>query len=120
MTPATRDTDAPAELPDIDDFPNAPQGWSPESCQRVAESESLDLVDEHWLLIQALQEYFVRHDRRVNVRELQDALHEKFHHVGGRRRLFQILPGGPVAQGCRLAGLERPPGSIDVSFGSVY
>ena len=120
MTPATRDTDAPAELPDIDDFPNAPQGWSPESCQRVAESEGLDLVDEHWLLIQALQEYFARHEGRVNVRELHDALHEKFHHVGGRRRLFQILPGGPVAQGCLFYGMDRTEWCIFFLFGSVY
>jgi tRNA 2-thiouridine synthesizing protein E len=34
--------------------------------------------------------------------------------------LFEIIPGGPVAQGCRLAGLKPPPGSVDPSFGSVY
>ncbi|MGB5339763.1 MAG: sulfite reductase, partial [Gammaproteobacteria bacterium] len=33
--------------------------------------------------------------------------------------LYTLLPGGPVAQGCRLAGLEPPAGSQDAGFGSV-
>jgi hypothetical protein len=28
------------------------------------------------------------------------------------------LPGGPVAQGCRIAGLTAPAGVTDKSFGS--
>jgi len=33
--------------------------------------------------------------------------------------LYQIIPGGPVAEGCRLAGLSVPAGAVDKSFGSV-
>jgi tRNA 2-thiouridine synthesizing protein E len=33
--------------------------------------------------------------------------------------LYKLLPGGPVSQGCRLAGLEPPAGSTDPGFGSV-
>ncbi|MDH5470718.1 MAG: TusE/DsrC/DsvC family sulfur relay protein, partial [Gammaproteobacteria bacterium] len=28
-------------------------------------------------------------------------------------------PGGPIAQGCRIAGLVPPAGSKDSGFGSV-
>jgi tRNA 2-thiouridine synthesizing protein E len=33
--------------------------------------------------------------------------------------LFKLFPKGPIAQGCRLAGLEPPAGSVDLGFGSV-
>jgi tRNA 2-thiouridine synthesizing protein E len=55
----------------------------------------------------------------INKRELHDALEEKFHIQGGLRYLYRIFPGGPVAQGCRLAGLKVPEGAIDKAFGSV-
>jgi hypothetical protein len=47
------------------------------------------------------------------------ALDERFHHKGGMRYLYQLLPGGPVAQECRLAGLKAPAGAVDKGFGSV-
>jgi len=39
-----RDTAGPAALPGLEVFPNAPQGWSPRGCQRVAEAERSDLA----------------------------------------------------------------------------
>jgi len=46
-------------------------------------------------------------------------LGEKFHRQGGIRHLYQLFPGGPVAQGCRIAGLKAPAGATDKGFGSV-
>jgi len=46
-------------------------------------------------------------------------LNEKFHTRGGLKFLYTLFPGGPVAQGCRLAGISAPPGSTDQGFGSV-
>jgi len=61
-----------------------------------------------------------RHEEdTINIRELKDALEEAFHREGGLRYLHRLFPGGPVAQGCRLAGLVAPPGAVDKSFGSV-
>jgi tRNA 2-thiouridine synthesizing protein E len=53
------------------------------------------------------------------MRELHDALDENFHGKGGLKYLYQLFPGGPVAQGCRIAGLKAPAGATDKSFGSV-
>ena len=55
----------------------------------------------------------------IKVRELLDALDEKFHGKGGLKYLYSLFPGGPVAQGCRIAGLQAPAGSTDMGFGSV-
>jgi tRNA 2-thiouridine synthesizing protein E len=99
-------------------FPHAPQDWSEAAATEVAQSEGLTLDDNHWEVVRALQEYFAR-NAQANIRELHDALDEKFHAQGGRKFLFKLLPGGPVAQGCRLAGLTPPAGAESKSFGSV-
>lgn len=102
-------------------FPHAPVGWTPEIARKTARDEGLVPGDDHWDAVRALQEYFARHteDPMIHQRELHDALEERFHHKGGMRYLYSIFPRGPVAQGCRLAGLQVPAGSVDKGFGSV-
>ena len=101
-------------------FPHAPEGWTPALAQEAARREGLALGEEHWAAVRALQEYFARHEpTAINLRELHDALDEKFHGQGGIRQLYLLFPGGPVAQGCRIAGLKAPAGAVDKGFGSV-
>ena len=100
-------------------FPNAPHNWDTSAASQLAESQGLDLTDEHWDAISGLQEYFSKHEFSSKRRELTDALEEKFHSKGGLKYLYQLFPKGPVAQGCTIAGLQPPAGSIDESFGSV-
>lgn len=99
-------------------FPHAPQDWSDALAIEVAQGEGLEMHDDRWEVVRALQEYFARNPE-PRVRELHDALDERFHERGGIKFLYQLLPGGPVAQGCRLAGLEAPAGAENPSFGSV-
>lgn len=103
------------------DFPHAPDGWTEDAAARKATEESLAVSADIWDAVRALQEFYSRHEDspRINARELHDALEEHFHNRGGMKFLYELLPGGPVAQGCRLAGLEPPAGSADQSFGSV-
>lgn len=100
------------------EFPHAPESWSRANAEQLASEEQLTLTPAHWELIRALQGYFATHERQ-NARELHDALDEKFHTQGGIKFLYGILPKGPIAQGCRLAGLNPPAGTVDRSFGSV-
>lgn len=101
-------------------FPYMPEGWSKDVAIKTAQKEGLQLTDEHWAVVRALQEYFAKHELKgINPRELHDALDEAFHADGGIKHLYQILPGGPVAQGCRLAGLQPPAGATDRGFGSM-
>lgn len=101
------------------EFPYAPDGWTRNAALKQVGEEGLMPSDDLWEAVRALQEYFSKNEHNVNVRELHDALDEKFHNQGGIKFLYKLLPGGPVAQGCRLAGLDPPPGSSDPSFGSV-
>lgn len=101
-------------------FPHAPDDWTPTIACQAARQEGIELGEAHWGALRALQEYFARHeDSGVNLRELHDALDERFHREGGIRQLYLLFPGGPVAQGCRIAGLKAPAGATDRGFGSV-
>lgn len=103
------------------DFPHAPLGWTREQAQQIAADEGLKLTDEHWRVVRALQEFFARNEEaaHINMRRLHDALDETFHPQGGIKHLYALFPGGPIAQGCRLAGLKAPFIATDTSFGSV-
>lgn len=101
-----------------DAFPNAPKDWDTQTAEIIAREDGITLTDDHWALIRALQEYY-RKVEFPNLRQVKDALEEKFHAQGGLKYLHKLLPGGPVAQGCRLAGLQVPAGAVDKSFGSV-
>ena len=102
----------------IDSFPNAPQDWSKDTALAIAKEYGITLGDDHWLLIIALQEYYARVEQ-PKLRQVKDALEEKFYPQGGIKYLHQLIPSGPVAMGCKLAGLKVPGGTVDKSFGSV-
>jgi len=101
-----------------DSFPHAPADWSTSVAEAVASESGLELTNDHWQLVRALQEYYDKAER-PNLRQITDALEESFHSRGGMKYLYKIIPGGPVAQGCILAGLDVPAGAVDKSFGSV-
>jgi len=102
----------------LDSFPNAPKDWDINIAEETAKNDGVQLSDDHWDLIRALQEYYNKVEF-PNLRQIKDALEERFHSRGGMKCLYQIVPGGPVAEGCRLAGLQVPSGAIDKSFGSM-
>lgn len=98
----------------------SPEDWTEENARNMALSEGLRLSKDHLEVLHALQKYYSRHElKKINVRELHDALDEKFHHKGGMKYIYNLFPGGPIAQGCRLAGLKPPAGAADKGFGSV-
>jgi len=99
--------------------PYAPSDWSLEKAVEMAEAEGLTLTEEHVKVLFDLQEYFSCHEEPIKLRDLHDALEEEYHIDGGIKHLYQLFPGGPIAQGCRLAGLKVPAYAKDDSFGSV-
>jgi tRNA 2-thiouridine synthesizing protein E len=121
MRHVTQDIERPGFLiPPNPAFPHAPSDWSREEAEAMARREGLALTPDHWRVVWALQEFFARHeDITLNPRELHDALDEYFHGEGGIRYLYTLFPRGPVAQGCRLAGLRPPSGAQDQGFGSA-
>ena len=111
----------PGSAEDNMGFPYAPEDWSLNDVENSASELGISLTEDHWQALRALQEYYARHDdqMRPKVREIHDALDELFHNQGGMKYMYELFPGGPVAQGCRLAGIEAPSSATDESFGSV-
>jgi len=103
------------------EFPHAPEDWTRQDALDIAHKEELEMTEANWEVVRALQSYFARHEGspRINPHELHDALDEHFHQHGGIKYLYRIFPGGPVAQGCRIAGLKAPFTASDRGFGSV-
>ncbi len=93
--------------------------WSPLIAQRQAKAEGLFLTDEHWEIIIYLRERYRTEGEARSAREVLRELEKKFSDGDGRRSLYELFPGGPVSQGCRIAGVPEPPYSSDPSFGSV-
>jgi tRNA 2-thiouridine synthesizing protein E len=100
------------------DFRDAPDGWTAERARVLAAAAGLGLTDDHWEVIRVLQGCY-KDELQPRIRLLRDALEARFANKGGMKYLFGILPGGPIAQGCALAGVKPPHGATDLSFGSV-
>jgi tRNA 2-thiouridine synthesizing protein E len=100
------------------DFRDAPQGWTRAHARKLAAEAGLKLIEDHWEVIRVLQGCYMD-EVSPRLRLLHDALEARFAAKGGMKFLFGILPGGPIAQGCALAGLKPPGSAKDYSYGSV-
>jgi TusE/DsrC/DsvC family sulfur relay protein len=94
--------------------------WSPRSASRMAEEDGLVLDDAHWEVIYCLRERYRKLGPDWTARQMTHELEKDFAEAGGLRHLYTLFPHGPLAQGCKLAGLPLPHGTINRSFGSVH
>lgn len=93
--------------------------WSPRVARTLASAEGIPtLTEEHWHVIIHLRDRHREHGRAGSAREIMRELEQEFAAEGGRRHLYALFPGGPVSQGCRIAGVPAPPYCNDPSFGS--
>lgn len=93
--------------------------WSPRIAAQIAAEEGIaELTETHWQIIFCLRGRQRDQGRAANAREVLRELEREYSDLGGRRYLYQLFPGGPVSQGCRIAGVPAPPYSHDDSFGS--
>lgn len=91
--------------------------WSPQKAAEIAASIGLKLTPAHLGVVKYLRDRYRDHGPDANGRVLLTALEERFAKEGGGRYLYRLFTGGPVSQGCRIAGLPIPPGSRNDSFG---
>ncbi|MCB1527883.1 MAG: TusE/DsrC/DsvC family sulfur relay protein [Hyphomicrobiaceae bacterium] len=95
-------------------------GWSKEQAEKDAKADGITLGDDHWKVIDLLRAHYVEHGEEKGAREIAEMLDNAFKAQGGSRYLYQLFPGGPVAQGTRLAGVPVPHDAQSASFGSSF
>ncbi len=105
------ETDPLGNLIDLDE-------WSEGLAEKLATQEGIRMTDEHWEVVRFLRDNYRDHGEARSARKLLDALTERFAARGGKKGLYVLFPGGPISQGCKIAGLPLPEYSKDPSFGT--
>ena len=100
-----------------DDAIAAFKNWDKQTAKSAAKSMNIKLTDAHWEVIGFIRTYFANAGELRHARELSEVLAERFASEGGAKYLYQLFPGGPVSQGCQLAGVQVPKDASNNSFG---
>ncbi len=83
--------------------------WTPEVTRTMAAADGVELVDDHWALVEIFRTYFGQYEIEPPMRALVRRARETLGgDKGGSRYLYQLFPDGPGTQGCRYSGLPRP------------
>jgi tRNA 2-thiouridine synthesizing protein E len=87
--------------------------WDTEVANYIAKTESIEMTDQHWEVINFLREYFEEYQIAPAVRVLTKAVGKKLgKEKGNSKYLYSLFPYGPAKQACRFAGLPKPTGCV--------
>jgi tRNA 2-thiouridine synthesizing protein E len=89
------------------------QSWTSEIAQTIANQEQIELTPLHWDIIYFLREYYQQYQTTPPMRVLVKILQQNLpQHQLDSPSLYRLFPLGPVKQGCKIAGLPKPPHCI--------
>ena len=92
---------------DEDGFIDAFDNWNEDWVDYVKKSEGIDeLTDEHWKVINVLQEYYKKNGIAPMVRILSKVTGYKLKYI------YELFPSGPGKGACKMAGLPKPTGCV--------
>jgi dissimilatory sulfite reductase related protein len=81
--------------------------WNTEWVNYVKGVEGInDLTDEHWKVINTLQEYYKKNGIAPMVRILSKTTGFPL------KRIYELFPSGPGKGACKMAGLPKPTGCV--------
>lgn len=94
--------------------------WNRRIALRLAAEEGVTLGPAHWTVLHYLRRRLVTRGQARHARLLLQELEVSLGTKRNSRTLYKLFPGGPVSQGCRIAGLPAPPDNVDRSFGTIH
>lgn len=87
----------------IDDFNN----WNEDWVKFVKGAEGIEeLTEEHWKVINVLQDYYKKNGIAPMVRILSKVSGYKLKYI------YELFPSGPGKGACKMAGLPKPTGCV--------
>ncbi len=83
------------------------EDWNNDWVDYVKGEEGIsDLTDEHWKLINILQDYFKKNGIAPMVRVLSKTTGFPL------KKIYELFPSGPGKGACKMAGLPKPTGCV--------
>ncbi len=102
----TYETDEDGYLIDLDQ-------WNRGVAAHLAEEEEVEMTDAHWEVVNFLREYYEEYKIAPMIRILTKAIGKKLgKEKGNTKYLYDLYPGGPAKQACKIAGLPKPTGCV--------
>ena len=87
--------------------------WSPALAVLIAESENIEMDDDHWEVVNFLRNYYQEYQIAPAVRVLTKAIKKTLGpDKASSLYLYKLFPHGPAKQACKIAGLPSPTGCI--------
>ncbi len=81
--------------------------WGPEWVDYVKTLEGInELTEDHWKVINMLQDYFKKNGIAPMVRILSKVTGFKLKYI------YELFPSGPGKGACKMAGLPKPTGCV--------
>nr|AFI78397.1 DsrC-like protein [uncultured bacterium ws101A12] len=87
--------------------------WNKELAEVIAQTENIDMDDEHWAVVNFLREYYEEYQIAPAVRVLIKAIKKEMGpEKGNNKYMYELFPYGPAKQACKIAGLPKPTGCV--------
>lgn len=101
------ETDDDGYLINLDD-------WSEDVAHKLAESEDIEMAEEHWTVVNFLREYYDDYQIAPAVKVLTKAIAKErgMDKKAASEFLYGLFPSGPALQACKIAGLPKPTGCV--------
>jgi tRNA 2-thiouridine synthesizing protein E len=82
--------------------------WTREVAQALANTDDITLTEDHWQLIQAVQDIYEETGDTPPMRLLIRVLRQRLNPNIDSRHLYRLYPDGPVRLASKHAGLPKP------------
>lgn len=79
--------------------------WNPDVAKSIAEEEGINLTDEHFKVLNYLQEQY-RNEVPLTIRKVGKS------GVVDIKEFYALFPGGPLKKASRIAGIPKPASCI--------
>jgi tRNA 2-thiouridine synthesizing protein E len=79
--------------------------WNREVAQAIANEEQIELSDEHWPVLEFLQNQY-KNDVPLSIRKVGKS------GIIDIKGFYALFPGGPLKKASRIAGIPKPASCI--------